>query len=99
MSEQYWLFSAGPLDEKRAVEWAKSLSGSLPEWPGVEVELIDERQWFARAMDADGVRAALVALKQSLTGPDLPDEIRWSVAGLVSDMETWLEREHGAVDS
>lgn len=92
MSERFWFLSVRPFDEEHVVEWVERLSGSSHGSP--EVELIDNRQWFARAMDADGVRAAVVALKEGIAGSGISEDIRWSVAGLVSDMETWLERDY-----
>lgn len=91
MSERYWFLSVGPCDEDQVVEWLEGLHDRAHGSP--EVELIDTRQWYARAMDADTVRDALVALKTGVAGPGIPDSVRSSVAGLVSDMETWLDRE------
>lgn len=44
-------------------------------------------------MDAYTVRDALVALRAGLAGSGVADDMGSSVTGLMSDMETWLERE------
>lgn len=91
MSERFWFLSVGPFDEGQIVGWVESLPAELHE--AAQVELVDSRQWYARAMDVDTVRDALVALREGLaTSRD--DSVRLSVTGLVSDMETWLEREY-----
>lgn len=94
MDERYWFVSVGPFDAGHVNEWVEGVADHSPGSP--DVELVDNRQWYARAMDADTVRAALVALRGGSAGAGVADDVRGSVAGLVSDMETWLERESDA---
>lgn len=94
MAERFWFVNVGPFDEGHVIEWVDRMADSSPGSP--EVELIDHRQWYARAIDADTVRDALVALRVGIAGAEVADNVRSSVAGLVSDMETWLKREFDA---
>lgn len=88
MSKRFWFLSVGPFDEDQVVEWVEALrAGSQG---SAEIELIDNRHWYARAMDVETVRDALVAIKEGIAGSGADAS---SVTGLVSDMETWLERE------
>lgn len=61
--------------------------------PSTDVELLDYRRWYARAMDDATVRDALLVLQVGLCQPAVPPDVRQSVQGLASDMQTWLERE------
>lgn len=94
MAERFWFVSVGPFDEGHVIEWVEGVADRCPGSP--EVELIDHRQWYARAIDADTVRDALVALRVGIAGAGVANDVRSSVAGLVSDMETWLKREFDA---
>ncbi|MFN8189808.1 MAG: hypothetical protein U0R78_05075 [Nocardioidaceae bacterium] len=90
MAQQYWFLSVGPFDEEGVAEWTAGLRQREGEPP--EIELIHHRQWFARAMDADTVREALVVLHAGIAATSAEGDSS-PMLGLVGDMETWLERE------
>lgn len=91
MMKHYWFVSVGPLDDSAAsalVDEMISRHGGR-----FEVELLNRRAWFARALDVSSVRDSLAVLRAGLLDESLSLEARQSVMGIVSDMETWLDRE------
>ncbi len=91
MTERDWFVSVGPFDEDQAVEWVEELRSVRD--PAVHIDLIDDRQWYASAMDEESVRSTVAVLKAGLASTDVPEGVRTSVEGLVDDMESWLETE------
>ena len=89
--DRYWFLQVGPLDEAAAAATAQRLREAAG--ASTSVELLDFRHWFARAMDDATARDALVVLQAGLDEASVPPDVRQSVQGLVSDMQTWLERE------
>ena len=91
MTGRYWFLSVGPFDADQAIDWAEALRGQSRGTP--EVELVDHRQWYARAMDPETVRSVLAALRVGMLDDAVPEVARLSITGVTSDMETWLDRE------
>lgn len=83
-----WFISIGPLAPKKAREWAAYLReqhrGRL------DIALIDDRCWYARAFDEDSVQGLLAGLAASHGGETVADQDLEVVGGLIDDMETWL---------
>lgn len=85
----------GPFDVAQVVAWVETLGDRLD---GEQyAELLDYRQWFARALNDVTVRETLTVLRVGLEGSEIIDEVRrTTAAGIVRDMEDWLDREYDA---
>jgi hypothetical protein len=90
MSERDWFFGVGPLDSERALRLETQLQRELAP---LEVEVLDHRSWYARALDVDSVRAAIAVLRAGVGDTSLNAKVIQSALGLLSDLETWLDRE------
>lgn len=88
---RYWFLQVGPLDERAAAATVQRVRRAVG--ASSSVELLDFRRWYARAMDDDTVRDALVVLQAGLGEASVPPDVRQTVQGLVSDMQFWLECE------
>lgn len=92
MSEFYWLYDIGPLDEVGAEALRERIQGELDE--GGSADLIDRRVWFGRALDVESVRGTIPVLAAGLADESIPIDTRHVAMGLLSDMQTWLDREY-----
>ena len=92
MDSRNWWFEVGPLTEVAAEELAKQLVRQAP--GALEVDVIDERDWFCRAMSPEAVRDIAVVLRGALDALDHSTDAWLTTLGVLSDMETWLQDEH-----
>lgn len=89
MGARSWWFRVGPLTEEEAEELAEHLVRKSPN--ALQVDVIDERDWFCRAMSPEAVREIVSVLRGALTSLDRSTDTWLTTHGVLSDMETWLQ--------
>lgn len=90
---RYWMINVGPFDEDEAVQWAEGVRRTFTV-DDLWIHLFRDNEWFSGAFDAATIRPAIAALKIALKGHELDDDDRQIVEGVLSDMQTWLERDY-----
>lgn len=94
MNSRLWWISVSPLTGEHAKELTDEIARRARE--GVNVLLVDEQEWFCRAMSPDAVRALASLLRIALISGDAGADESLVGRGVLDDMETWLDDEYGS---